>query len=321
MVKNEKADVPFVKKGKEPQADVPDYLLVPKPVNALLVALFVLLAICCVGPAVFCLIISFSSEASIAKIGYSFFPAEVSLNSYIYLWNTRGLIGMAFIISIIVTIVGTAIGLFLNATMAYTLSRPTFYLRSLYTIIILIPMLFGGGMVASYMVNSQVLHLRNTIWALILPIGVGTWYIVIMRTFFQTTIPDSIVESGKIDGASQLMIFFQIVLPISLPALATIGLFLTFAYWNDWFSALLYIDSQHVLLYPLQYVLVSIQKNIEFLTNNQQLLGGNAELVKNIPSETMRMAIVMVIVVPIACAYPFFQRYFVTGLTIGAVKG
>ena len=155
--------------------------------------------------------------------------------------------------------------------------------------------------------------------ARILPGACSSVYVIVMRTFFQTTIPDSIIESGKIDGASQLRIFVQLVLPISLPVIATIGLFLTFNYWNAWYGAMLYLDSNHRELYPLQYVLISIEKNIAFMAKNEEHFMGDS--MRSIPSETARMAIVMVVVIPIACSYPFFQRYFVGGLTIGAVKG
>jgi len=180
-------------------------------------------------------------------------------------------------------------------------------------------MLFAGGLVATYMINTQIYKLKNTYWAMILPGACSSFYIIIMRTFFQTSVPDSIIEAGKLDGASQLRIFAQLVLPVSLPVIATIGLFLTFNYWNAWYSAMLYIDSNHRELYPLQYVLISIEKNISFMARNEDYL--TEESMRNLPTETMRMAIVMVVVIPIACSYPFFQRYFVGGLTIGAVKG
>ena len=288
-------------------------------VNALFSLVFILLALITFLPAVFVLIISFSSEASVAQNGYSFFPSELSLSSYEYLWQSKAYIGRAFLNSVGLTVCGTLLGLVLISTMGYAISRPNYYLKKTYTWLIFIPMIFSGGLVATYMVNTQVYMLKNTYWALLLPGACSTFYIIIMRTFFQTTVPDSIIESGKIDGASQLRIFAQLVLPISLPVIATIGLFLTFNYWNAWYGAMLYLDSNHRDLYPLQYVLISIEKNIQFMARNEQYL--TAEAMSNIPSETMRMAIVMVVVVPIACSYPFFQRYFVSGLTIGAVKG
>lgn len=287
--------------------------------NVLYSALFILLALLCVLPVVFVFIISISSEASIAAKGYSFFPKELSLASYQYLWTSRDYIGRAFLNSIGITLVGTVIGLILTSTLGYCLSRPKYRLRGVYTMMLLIPMLFSGGLVATYMINTQVYHLKNTYWSMILPGACSTFYVIVMRTFFQTTVPESIIESGRIDGASQLRILVQLVLPVSLPVLATVGLFLTFNYWNAWYSAMLYLDSNHRNLYPLQYVLISIEKNISFMAQNEDFF--REESLRNVPSETMRMAIVMVVVIPIACSYPFFQRYFVGGLTIGAVKG
>ena len=291
-----------------------------KPVtNAVFSLIFIALAIMTFLPVVFVFIISISSEASIAQNGYSFFPAELSMESYKYLWQSKDYIGRAFFNSIGITLVGTMIGLCLTSTLGYVLSRPNYYMKGIYTWMLIIPMLFSGGLVASYMVNTQIYHLKNTYWAMILPGACSTFYVIVMRTFFQTTLPDGIIESGKIDGASQLRIFTQLVLPISLPVIATIGLFLTFNYWNAWYSAMLYVDSNHRDLYPLQYVLISIEKNVSFMARNEDFL--TEESMRNLPSETMRMAIVMVVVIPIACSYPFFQRYFVGGLTIGAVKG
>ncbi len=286
-------------------------------------ALFILLALLCVIPVIFVIIISFSSEASIGKVGYSFIPAEWSTDAYQYVWSLRNAHGiptvvMAFLTSVGITLVGTLLGLTLISTMGYVLSRPNFRLKKAYTLLIFIPMIFHGGLLSTYVVNTQLLGLKNTYWALILPLCCSSFYVIIMRTFFQTTVPDEIIESGKIDGASQLRIFVQLVLPISLPALATIALFLTFAYWNDWYQASLYIESNQHDLFPLQYVLVNIEKNIQYLANNDMAMSANSTA---LPSETMRMAIVVISVVPIMFSYPFFQKYFISGLTIGAVKG
>ena len=174
-------------------------------------------------------------------------------------------------------------------------------------------------MISFYITVATVLKLKDTLWALILPMAVSSFYIVMLRTFFQTTVPDSLIESAKIDGASQFKIFTTIVLPISLPAIATVGLFLTFAYWNDWYNALLFIDNNKLV--PLQAMLNRIQNDIAFINDNLSTLGASAaELIAKLPSESVRMAIVVIVVLPIACSYPFFQKYFISGLTIGAVK-
>ena len=281
--------------------------------------LFILTAIVSIAPVVFVVIISISSESSIARNGFSFLPDSLGLSAYKYLWNMRGLIGRATLNSFGVTIAGTLVGLALTTTMGYALSRKSYKLKKFFTVYIFIPMLFSGGLVSTYVINTQVLMLQNSYWGLILPLACSSFYVIILRTFFTTTVPDSIIESGKLDGASQLRIFLQLVLPISLPAIATIGLFFTFAYWNDWYQALLYLRSTHAHLYPLQYVLVSIERSIDFLTKNAAYM--SADTMTDLPSETMRMAIVVVVVLPIAFSYPFFQKYFISGLTIGAVKG
>ena len=286
--------------------------------NALYSALFIFIAAICVLPVLFVIIISFTSEQSIGVYGYSFFPKELSVASYKYVWNMRDLVGRSFFNSIFITVVGTCMGVLLTATMGYTLSRRNYKFRGFYTWFIFIPMLFRGGTLASYVVNTQIMHLKDTYWALILPICCSTFNIIIMRTFFTTTVPDEMIESGKIDGASQLRIFVQLVLPICLPAIATIALFLTFAYWNEWFHASIYISSTRSDLFPLQYVLVSIEQKIQWLINNAGNVSADAQ---DVPSETMRMAIVVIAVVPIMFSYPFFQKYYISGLTVGAVKG
>ena len=293
---------------------------ISKPTNYIFSFIFMILAFVCVIPLVFVTIISLSSDASIQQIGYSFAPQEWSSYAYRYLWNSSDTIGRAFVVSVFITVAGTVFGLLMNASMGFVLSRQAFKLKKLYTTLIFIPMLFSGGLVPSYMINTQLLGLQNSYLALILPMAVSTFYIIILRTFFTSSVPDSIIESAKIDGANQYYVFFRIVLPISLPALATIGLFLSFSYWNDWFMALLYIRSDHMHMYPLQYVLISIERNIDFLMRNAEFFSATMTG-DRIPAESARMALVVVIVLPIACAYPFFQRYFISGLTIGAVKG
>ncbi len=292
---------------------------VPPHVNNIISIIFIILAIVCILPVVLVFMVSISSEKSIQEFGYRFWPAQFSSQAYTYLAESKDSILKAFGVSILVTVLGTIVGLILNTTIAYALSRKNFKFKSFFTWVIFIPMLFNGGMISSYIVVSTMLNLKDTIWALILPMAVSSFNIIILRTFFQTTIPDSLIESAKLDGANQLRIFTTIVLPISLPAIATIGLFLTFAYWNDWYNALLYIDNNSLI--PIQALLNRIQGDIEFMNQNISLLGASAaEVLEKLPSESVRMAIVIVVVLPIACSYPFFQKYFISGLTIGAVK-
>ena len=290
--------------------------------NFLFNALFLGLALMCFLPIIFIAIISLTDNNVIRTQGYQLWlTAEtISADAYTYLWSQRQTILHALWVSIYVTFIGTVIGVALTTVMGYVLSRTEHKLNNFLTILIFIPMVFGGGMAASYVITSQVLHLKDSMWVLILPLAVSSWNVTISRTFFRSTIPDSIIESAKIDGASQMTIFTQIVLPISKPVLATIGLFLAFGYWNDWFQAQLYISSDE--LRSLQSMLNQIQNNVAYLTKNPTaMLTSSSELSKNMPQESVRMAIAFVVAVPIACVYPFFQKYFISGLTVGAVKG
>ena len=287
--------------------------------NAVFNLVFALLAAAAILPVVFVFMISISSEESIRQVGYSFLPVEFSNKAYLFLWNERGTIFNALLISVLVTCLGMALGILLTTTMGYSLSRPEFKLKQFYTWVIFIPMLFSGGLVASYVVNANILGLRNTLWVLILPLAVSSYNIVICKTFFKSTIPDGIIESAKIDGATQLRTFVSIVVPISKPLFATIALFLCFGYWNDWFLSSLYISNSRLV--SLQALLNNIMRSLEYMANNPTAGVSLQQYKAQMPGESVRMAIAIVIVIPIACAYPFFQKYFISGLTIGAVKG
>lgn len=287
--------------------------------NAWLNVLFVLLSFICIFPVIFVFMISISSEESINRHGYQLIPSGFSNAAYMFLWNERATILHALYISVLVTVIGTVLGVILTTAMGYVLSRPRFKLKGFYTWMTFIPMIFSGGMVANYVVVASMLNLSNTIWALILPLLISSFNVIISKTFFRTTVPDSLVESAKIDGASQLRIFLHIVTPISKPVFATIALFLSFGYWNDWFQASLYISDPK--LTSLQSLLNNMMQSITYIANNPSVGVSLQQYRKQMPSESVRMAIAMVIVLPIACVYPFFQRYFISGLTVGAVKG
>ena len=290
--------------------------------NVVFNAIFVILALVCFLPIVFIFIISITDNDVIRQQGYQLFvTAETfSAEAYEYLWSQRLTILNSLWVSVCVTAIGTVLGVLLTTVMGYVLSRREHKLNNFLTILIFIPMVFGGGMAATYVVNTQILHLADTIWALILPLAVSSFNVTISRTFFRNTIPDEVIESARIDGASQWTVFFKIVMPISKPVLATIGLFLAFGYWNDWFQSKLYISSDHLL--SLQAMLDRMQSSLDFLTKNPTaLLGDSGALRASMPQESVRMAIAFVVAVPIACVYPFFQKYFISGLTVGAVKG
>lgn len=282
--------------------------------------IFIILVIIAVLPVFFIIMISLTKESSINQLGYQLIPKEFSADGYTFLLKQGAVILRALGISVVVTVLGTVIGVLLTTALGYVLSRPQYKVKKPLTWMVFIPMVFNGGLVSTYYVVGNFLGLKDTIWALILPLALSSFNVVISKTFFRTTVPDALIESAKIDGATQLRIFFKIVLPISLPVLATIGLFLCFGYWNDWYQSLLYINDSK--LYSMQALLNQIMNQIDYLARNAASLGVSvAELSKNMPKESARMAIAIVIVLPIAFAYPFFQKYFISGLTIGAVKG
>lgn len=289
--------------------------------NFLFNLMFLIVALACFLPIIFIFMISITDNNIIRKEGYQIFVTARTFSgaAYSYLWSQRQTILHALWVSVYVTVIGTVLGVLLTALMGYVLSRTEHKLNNFLTILVFIPMVFGGGMSASYVINSQLLHLSDTMWILILPLAVSSFNVTIARTFFRTTIPDGIIESAKIDGASQWTVFFRIILPISKPVLATIGLFLAFGYWNDWFQAQLYITDSS--LHSLQAMLNAMQNNLEYLTKNPSAGLSISDLKKNMPQESVRMAIAFVVAVPIACVYPFFQKYFISGLTVGAVKG
>ncbi len=291
---------------------------IKKSTNIVFNIVFLILGIMCVIPLLFVFSISITDEEALRTNGYQLIPSVLSGSAYKFLWNERSMILRAAFMSILVTVVGTIIAIALDTSMGYVVSRRNFRLKKLYTWLIFIPMVFNGGMLASYVVVNNILGLSNTIWALILPLACSSFSVTICRTFFRTTVPDSIIESAKIDGAGQFRIWSQIVMPISKPVIATIGMFAAFGYWNDWFQASLYIQDKN--LQTLQSLLNNIQKNIEYIANNPY--GGLSlqQYKSSMPTESVRMAIAIVIIVPIACTYPFFQKYFISGLTIGSVK-
>ncbi|XPD22975.1 carbohydrate ABC transporter permease [Bacillus haimaensis] len=275
-------------------------------------------AFLCIFPFLYVMIISISSEQSLSLNGYSIIPSAWSLEAYKYLWHMKSQILQAYGVTMFVTVVGTFISVSIIAMYAYAISRKQFRYRKQFTFIAFFTMLFSGGMVPFYIVMTQFLGLRNSVWALILPLAVNAFYIIIMRTFFQRTVPEAILESARIDGAGELRIFFTIVLPLSIPGIATIALFSTLAYWNDWFNALLFIDNPNLV--PLQSLLMRIENNLDFIRQNAMLTNQNSTILASIPQDSARMAMVVIATLPIALSYPFFQKYFIKGLTIGGVK-
>ncbi|MCM3175055.1 carbohydrate ABC transporter permease [Paenibacillus sp. MER 99-2] len=277
-----------------------------------------LFALICVFPFIFVVIISFTDEKVLARDGYRLIPAEWSLAAYQFVWQSGDTLLRAYGVTILVTVLGTIISLILMSLYAYAISRKSFRYRRFFSIFAILTMLFNGGMIPTYMVVSQLLQLKDTVWALILPLAMNAFYIMILRTFYSTSVPDAVIESARIDGAGEFYTFLKIVIPLSLPGLATIGLFSTLGYWNDWFNALLYIDNPNLV--PLQSMLMRIESSIQFIQQNSANSSMSLAAMQSIPQDTSRMAMVVLATLPIIFAYPFFQRYFVQGLTVGAVK-
>ncbi|MDA3734073.1 carbohydrate ABC transporter permease [Niameybacter massiliensis] len=291
---------------------------ISKRFNGVLNILMFCMALACVLPVILVFIVSVSSEQSIFQNGYSFFPTELSLEAYRFFFKLGDQIIRSYGITIFVTIVGTVFSLVITTMFAYVLSRSDYKYGKVFTFIMLFTMLFNGGLVPSYMVNTQVLNLGNSVWALILPMSLNAFYVIVLRTFFKS-IPMEIIEAAKIDGSGEFSTFVKIVLPLSKPGIATIGLFTMIAYWNDWFLGMLYMMDQEK--YPIQTLLWSMQNSLEFMKQSSVNALEYAEMAQNAPTDSGRMALTVLVVAPILLAYPFFQKYFVKGLTVGGVKG
>ena len=279
----------------------------------------ILCTIACVLPLIIVFSASITEEKSVTMYGYSLFPREFSLESYKYIFKNIGVVLRAYGVTMLVTVVGSTLSLIIIALYAYPISRKDFKYRSVFTFVVFLTMLFNGGLVPWYMVYVNVLHINDTIMALILPYLVTPLYVLIMRTFFMTSIPEGIIEAAKIDGAGEFQTFVRIVLPLAKPSLATIGLFNVLTYWNDWYAPLLFINNEK--LFNLQYLMYRVDKAILYLSNNAGSINNATQIMANLPSQTARMAMAVVAIGPILLAYPFFQKYFVEGLTIGSMKG
>lgn len=271
-------------------------------------------------PMILLVVISFSSTRSIKSIGYNFFPLEWSLEGYLYL----GKIGQQLIDSYIVTIahsvLGTFLSLFVITMYAYVLCQRRFWLRRALTWFMFFTMLFGGGLVPSYIFNVRYYHLKDSFWIFILPGLINGSWIIMMRTFITTSIPESLLESARIDGAGHFKIYVRIVLPLLKAGIATLSLFSIVGRWNDWFTGMLYIQSPKLV--PLQTLLTKLQKSADFLKSNSRLASTveGVQMLKNIPEDNLRMACTVIVIAPLLFAYPFFQKYFVKGLTVGSIK-
>jgi putative aldouronate transport system permease protein len=302
------------KKDYDPQA-------ISKTSNALINIFFIIYSAFCIIPLLLIVGVSFSDEKTVLMNGYKFWPEKFSLEAYSFLLKDWQPVVTSYGISIFVTVVGTIVGVMMMALYAYPISRRDFKHRNLFSFIMIFTILFSGGLVPFYLMYAQVLDLKNTLFVLMAPYLIQGFYVLVLRTFFTNSIPGELLESAKIDGAGEFRIFFGIVLPLSLPVLASVGLLVTLGYWNDWFLSLLFINDDKTI--SIQFRMYEALLDIQFLSNNSQaysaILASNPNF--RMPSETARMAMAIVGIGPIIFIYPFFQRFFISGLTVGAVKG
>lgn len=276
-----------------------------------------LFSLACLLPFLLMITASLTEEITLIQNGYRFLPKQWSLSSYRYLSHQFNMISHAYLITVLTTIVGTSVNLMITSLMAYPLSRRDFKYRNHVTFFVFFTMLFNGGLVPTYIMYTQIFSIKNTIWGIIVPrLLMSAFYVLIVRTYFMTSIPEAVIESARMDGATEFGVFFRIVMPMSLPILATVGILVCVNYWNEWYNGLIYITDSK--LYSLQNLLNRLIRDIQFILTADIRAD---ETLKNIPQTGVRMAIAVIGTLPILVAYPFFQKYFIKGIAIGAVKG
>lgn len=277
-------------------------------------------AVVTILPLILLFISSITANKDITLYGYSFVPKHLSMEAYSYIWNERMQIFRAYFITVFVTAVGTGVGLSISVLYAYALSKPYFPGKKFFSFFILFTMLFNGGLVPSYIMYTRYLHMKNTILALIIPgLLMNAFNVILIRSYFQNNVPLSLVEAAQIDGASEFQVVLKVVPPMSKPIIATIGLFIGVAYWNDWQNGLYYVTDEKI--YSIQQILNNMLKNIEYLSKNATSVAKSTSLAGTLPAATVRMAIAVIGLLPILVIYPFVQKYFVKGISLGAVKG
>lgn len=280
----------------------------------------ILIFLCVLALVPFLLLImaSFTDEAVAVAHGYSFIPEKFSVTAYEYIFREWGQIGRAYLVTIVVTLIGTLASVLFTTMYAYGLTVKKVPGLKLIFMLTLFTMLFNGGIVSTYYVYCNAIHIKNTLWALIVPsLMMNGFNVILVKNYISSNIPGELLEAAEIDGSGQFRIFFKIVMPLSTPIMATIGLMAGVTYWNDWNNGLYYITDSR--LYSIQQLLNQMNNNIQYLISNASNLSG-VDL-SALPSATIRMAIAVVAIIPILCIYPFFQKYFAKGITIGAVKG
>lgn len=280
-----------------------------------LYGILTLISVLWIIPVLFIFSLSVTPETSLSEVGYRLIPKEITFDAYTYIIKNPVQILNSYKISIIVTVIGTVAGLMFTTGIAYAMSRKDFKLGKHITRFVMFAMLFHGGLIPTYIVVTQVLHLGNTLWVLILTMLVSPWNIFLMKSFL-SSIPTELLEASFIDGATEYQTYFKVVLPLAKPGLATVGLLILFSYWNDWYQAMLYIDNMDLV--PLQLLLYKIISNIQFVLQNSFYLASEGG---SFPTIAARMATCVIAIAPMLLAFPFFQKYLAKGLTLGSVKG
>ncbi len=281
--------------------------------------IMIFLCIFCILPFMILISSSITSEITLVRDGYSIFPRDIDFSAYTYLLTGSSRIIKGYIVTICVTVIGTSINLILTLLFAYPLSRKDLPHRNVFAFIVFFTMLFNGGIVPSYIMWSKYLHIQNTYLALILPnLLMSAFYIIMMRTYFQSNIPDAVIEAARIDGASEFAVLIKVIIPMSKPIVATITLLVGLHYWNDWVNGLYYINKDKY--YSIQVLLNRMLQDVQYLMSSAAS-GNSSELAKDIPSVSLKMAVAVMGAIPVLCVYPFFQKYFIKGIIIGAVKG
>lgn len=281
-------------------------------------SVFILVCIACLYPFLIIVGTSFQSENDILTNGYKIIPKHFDLTAYRVILHNPAVLLQSYLVTISTTVIGTLAGLWITTSFAFAISRKDYPYRKQLSFYIFFTMLFQGGLVPSYILMVSWLGLKNSVLALILPFLITGWHVLLMKGFLQS-LPDALFESAKLDGASEFTIFTRIVIPLTKPALATLGLFLVLEYWNDWWLTLLYIDDESKM--KLQYLLIRVLRNLEFLNSAEAMQYGLVKPGQQAPSLGARMAMCMLAAGPMLVVFPFFQKYFVQGLTVGAVKG
>ncbi len=283
-------------------------------------ATMVILMLCCLLPFILLIMASITDEATLTLYGYSFFPRKFNLRAYDYLFQSIERIARAYGITILVTVVGTTLNVTMTMFMAYLLSKQDLPGRNFLSFFIFFTMLFSGGMVPSYIVWSQYMHVGDSLMGLIFPnLALGAYNVILMRTYFTTNVPKDILEAAEMDSCSELGMLFRIAIPLSKPMLSTVGLFSALAYWNDWINGLYYLTRRGDL-YSIQNVLNSMMNNVQFLKESSMDIS-SSQITTQIPTSGVRMAIAVISIIPIMIIYPFFQKAFIKGIVIGGVKG